>query len=168
MRDVRRLKYVKAPYRMWEEEHIEQYRAHHPSGSSARLALELLVNTSQRRGDIIRMGPQHLRNGMWHLRQHKTGGELRLPIHADLAAELPKEAGHLFFLTTEAGAALVLGNSFYNKFKRWCAEAGCTPVEIMAITGHKTLAEVERYRWGADKTRFALRANARLRLVLKE
>jgi integrase len=190
MRDVRRLKYVKAPYRMWEEEHIEQYRAHHPSGSSARLALELLVNTSQRRGDIIRMGPQHIRNGMLHVRQQKTGEELRLPIHADLAAELPTEAGHLVFLTTEAGAAFKSGNGFYNKFKGWCtqaglptnlsphglrkaaarrlAEAGCTPHEIMSITGHKTLAEVERYTRAADKTRLAVSANARMSRVPEE
>jgi hypothetical protein len=38
---------------------------------------------------------------------------------------------------------------------RRLAEAGCTPHEIMAITGHKTLAEVERYCREAEKTRLA-------------
>ncbi|WP_249204563.1 tyrosine-type recombinase/integrase [Acetobacter thailandicus] len=58
-------------------------------------------------------------------------------------------------------------NGFYNVFKDWCAsaelpvqcsphglrktagrrlaEAGCTPHQIAAILGHKTLAEVMRY-----------------------
>jgi integrase len=190
MRDVRRLKYRREPYRAWEEEHIAQYRAHHPSGSSARLALELLLCTAQRRSDIIRMGPQHVRDGLLHIRQQKTGEELRLPIHADLAAELPTEQEHMVFLTTEAGAAFKSGTGFYNKFKAWCldaklptdlsphglrkaaarrlAEAGCTPHEIMSITGHRTLAEVERYTRAANKARLAVSANARMSRTLEE
>jgi integrase len=55
MRDVRRLKYTKAPYPTWDEDHVAQYRAHHASGTRARLAFELLLHTAQRRGDVIRM-----------------------------------------------------------------------------------------------------------------
>jgi hypothetical protein len=33
----------------------------------------------------------------------------------------------------------------------WIAEAGCLASEIAAITGHKTLAEVERYTRAADR-----------------
>ena len=36
------------------------------------------------------------------------------------------------------------------------AEAGCTAKQIQAITGHKTLAEVERYTRKADQVRLAL------------
>ena len=38
---------------------------------------------------------------------------------------------------------------------RRLAEAGCTAKQIQAITGHKTLAEVERYTRKADQVRLA-------------
>jgi hypothetical protein len=41
---------------------------------------------------------------------------------------------------------------------RRLAEAGCSANEIAAITGHKTLAEVERYTRAADQERLARRA----------
>ena len=36
---------------------------------------------------------------------------------------------------------------------RRLAEVGCTPHQIMAVTGHKTLAEVERYTRAAEQKR---------------
>jgi hypothetical protein len=41
------------------------------------------------------------------------------------------------------------------------AEAGCTPHEIAAITGHRTLKEVERYTKAADQVRLARQAAAK-------
>ena len=41
---------------------------------------------------------------------------------------------------------------------RRLAEAGCSASEIAAITGHKTLAEVERYTRAADQERLARQA----------
>ncbi len=41
---------------------------------------------------------------------------------------------------------------------RRLAEAGCTAKQIQAITGHKTLAEVERYTRKADQVRLARKA----------
>ena len=38
---------------------------------------------------------------------------------------------------------------------RRLAEAGCSASEIAAITGHKTLAEVERYTRATDQARLA-------------
>lgn len=185
MRDVRRIAYRKAPFRTWEEEHITQFREKHPSGTRARLALELLLHTGQRRGDVIRMGPQHIRDGRLVVKQEKTGAELRLPIHHELLAELPTGAGQLVFLTTQHGAAFKSGTGFYNWFKARCAEAGlpcdlaphglrkatarrlaeagCTPHEIMSITGHKTLAEVDRYTRAANQERLAESAIIRMR-----
>jgi Phage integrase family len=44
---------------------------------------------------------------------------------------------------------------------RRLAEAGCSVSEIAAITGHKTLAEVERYTRPADQERLARQAMER-------
>lgn len=44
----------------WTLQEIAQFRARHPIGSKARLAMELLFWTGQRRSDIIRMGKHML------------------------------------------------------------------------------------------------------------
>lgn len=58
------------------------------SGTRERLALALLVNTAQRRSDVVRMGRQHIRNGMIEVKQQKTGTKLAIPIHPDLQGVL--------------------------------------------------------------------------------
>jgi len=186
IRDVKRLRYKKKPYRTWSEDDIAAFVAHWPRGSRARLALELLLHTGQRRSDVIRMGPQHVTNGLMVVRQQKTGTELEIPLHPDLCAELveaPK--GHLAFLVTEQGRRpFASGGAFYNWFvecaekagiapglsphglrkatARRLAEAGCTPHQIAAITGHQSLKEVERYTRAADQKRLAAAAVVRL------
>ena len=50
----------------------------------------LLLYTGQRRGDVIRMWAQHVRGGTLYVKQEKTGAELAIPMHPDLAAVLPQ------------------------------------------------------------------------------
>ena len=79
-KDVRPLKVESDGHHSWTEEEIAQCRNTHPIGSRARLALELLLNTGQRgRSDVIRMGRQHIEDGMIRVRQSKTGAELFFP-----------------------------------------------------------------------------------------
>ena len=88
----------------WTEDEIAQFEAHHPIGSKARLALALLLCTAQRRGDVIRMGRQHIRDGVLTVRQEKTGAALRLPVHPVLAAAIEATpSGNMPFLTTDTG-----------------------------------------------------------------
>jgi integrase len=70
------------------EDDIAAFRAQNPSGTTPRLALELLLNTAQRRGDVVRMGRQHVRGGAIHIRQNKTGTDVAVPIMRELADEL--------------------------------------------------------------------------------
>jgi integrase len=151
----------------WGEEKIETFRRRYPLGSRERLALELLLGTAQRRSDVIRMGPQHIRDGLLHARQQKTKVELRIPILPDLQAALDALPApqHLTFLTTDAGRPFTSA-SFGNWFRACCkeaglvgfsshglrkaacrrlAQAGCTAHEIMSWSGHRTLAEAQRY-----------------------
>jgi integrase len=114
-RDVKRLRYVKKPYPAWTEGDIAAFEARWPRGSRARLALALLLYTGQRRGDVIRMGPQHVRGGVIVWRQQKTGAELELPMHPELRAELAAApTGHPAFLVTEQGRPFASGTGFYN------------------------------------------------------
>lgn len=161
----------------WTEAEIAQFEARHPIGTKARLALALLLYTAQRRGDVVGMGPQHLRDGALAVRQQKTGAQLAIPLHAELAAVIAATPGGPFaFLTTQAGlpfTAAGFGNWFREKCRdaglpeacsahglrkaacRRLAEAGCSANVIAAISGHVTLAEVQRYTKAADQKRLA-------------
>jgi integrase len=44
------------------------------------LALALGLYTAQRRGDVVKIGRQHIRDGVLTLRQGKTGTALSIPI----------------------------------------------------------------------------------------
>jgi hypothetical protein len=52
----------------WEMEECAMFEAHHKIGTRARLAYELLLQLGQSRCDIVRMGRQHVRNGVLSLR----------------------------------------------------------------------------------------------------
>lgn len=168
----------------WGESEIAAFRQYHALTTRARLAFELLLCTVQRRGDVIRMGLQHVRGGLLHVRQSKTGTTLALPILPELEAALDAApSGHLTFLTTAHGkpfssagfgnwfreqcdAAGLRGFSAHGLRKAGCrrlAEAGCSAMEIAAWSGHRTLGEVARYTRAADQVAMARAATIKLR-----
>lgn len=184
-RDVRRLRYQKKPFATWTEEHIAAFEARWPVGTRARLALDLMLFTGQRRSDVIRMGRQHVRDSHLRVVQSKTRAELLIPLHHALRASLAAVGhDHLTFLVTEQGAPFASTTGFYNWFvdcvakaglpaglsphglrkaaARRLAEAGCSANEIASITGHTTLAEVARYTRAADQRKLADSAMTRI------
>jgi integrase len=167
-------------FHTWTDDEISQYEAHHPIGTKPRLALALLLYTAQRRGDVVKMGRQHIRDGVLTVKQQKTGITLAIPVHDELRAVLdatPSE--HLTFLVTATGK-LYGGNHFSESFREWCdaaglpkrctahglrkaacrrlAEYGCSANEIASISGHASLDEVARYTKAADQARLARNA----------
>ena len=76
-------------FHTWTEEQIAQFEAAHPIGSRERLACALGLHTGQRLGDVVRMGRQHIRNGLLHVTQRKTGKALAIPIHPELRRSSP-------------------------------------------------------------------------------
>jgi integrase len=168
----------------WSEENIAAFERTHAVGTRARLAFTLLLYTAQRRGDVVRMGRQHIHDGLLSVRQSKTGAVLKIPVHPELKAVLdatPSE--HLTFLTTAAGrpftsdgfghwflamckAAGLHGLSAHGLRKAACrrlAEAGCTAHEIMSVSGHVSLKEVQRYTIAADQACMARAAMEKAR-----
>jgi integrase len=168
----------------WSEDEIAQYDAYYPIGSKPRLAFALGLYTAQRRGDIIHAGRQHIRDGVLSVTQQKTGAKLAIPVHPELQTILDATpTGHLTLLTTKTGKSYG-ANDFSQQFRKWCddaglppecsfhglrkaaltrlADAGCTVHEIAAISGHKSLKEVERYTRGADQKRLAQAAMERI------
>ncbi|MCZ4090787.1 tyrosine-type recombinase/integrase [Sinorhizobium psoraleae] len=57
----------------WTEEEIAAYESRHPIGTKARLAMALMLYTGQRRGDAVKLGPQHVSGKRIAVRQEKTG-----------------------------------------------------------------------------------------------
>lgn len=168
----------------WTEDDIAAFETRHKKGTRARLALALLLYTAQRRSDAIRMGRQHIRDGVIAIRQQKTGTLVEIPMHPELRAVLDATpSNHLTFLTTDIGKPFTAAG-FGNWFREVCreaglpkgcaahglrkaasrrlAEAGCTAHQIMAITGHKTLREVTRYTEAADRRSLAVAAIKKL------
>jgi integrase len=178
-RDVKAIRVKSDGFHSWNDYEIAQFEKRHHVGSYARLALALLLYTGQRRSDVVRMGPQHTRNGVLHVRQLKTGIELAIPVHPTLAAviaETPPQ--HLTFLINQFGRPFTAAY-FGQWFREQCdmadlhhcsahglrkaaarrlAEAGCTAHEIAAITGHASLKEVERYTKAVDQQKLAASA----------
>ena len=163
----------------WSEIEIAQFEARHPVGGKARLALALGLYTAQRKGDVLRMGWQHVTGDGIMVRQQKTGTPLIIPLHPELKAALASvPRSNLTFVLTERGAPFT-SNGFGNWFRDQCnaaglrhcsfhglrkaaatrlANAGCSIDQVKAITGHKSLAEVARYTRAADQQRLARQA----------
>jgi integrase len=175
---------VKTPrsdgHHTWTPAEIAAFEAAHPIGSKARLALALGLCTAQRRGDVVRMGRQHIRDGELTVRQSKTGTPLLIPVLPELAAIIDATpTGHLTLLVTKTGKSYD-ADDFGQQFRRWCDDAGLPQVctfhglrkaaltrladagksihQIAAVSGHKTLKEIERYTKGADQRRLAREA----------
>ena len=161
------------------DEEIAQFEKRHPIGSLARLAEGLHLFTAQRSSDVLRMGSQHIRDGVLAITQQKTGTAVAIPVHPTLQCILDAVplTTDLTFLHAAAGKRFT---DYNGRWREWVkaaglpkecvphglrkaaarrfAEAGCTAHEIMAITGHKTLAEVQRYTDRVEMMRLARQA----------
>jgi integrase len=184
---VKRLKAKTTGYKTWSEAEIERFEQKYTIGTKARLAFALLLYTGQRRGDIVKLGRQHVHKGVLTIDQGKThGGEeshLEIPVHPKLREIIEATpSGHLNFLVTSFSKPYT-ANGFGNWFRELCdnagcpdvsahglrkatarrlAEIGCSTHEIAAITGHASLSEVERYTKAANRKRLAESAMSKL------
>lgn len=174
---VKRIRIKSEGHPTWTAKDIEAFREKHPCGSRARLAMELALNTMQRRGDLVKMGRQHIHAGTLTIRQGKTGTVVEIPVLPELQAELDRlPADQLTFLMTDFGKTFAVAG-FGNWFRSMCAEAGlpkgynvhglrksgatrladagCSDHEIMSWGGWKSLSEVQRYTRAANRRKLA-------------
>jgi enterobacteria phage integrase len=164
----------------WTEAEIEQFENYWSNGTRERLAFALLLYTGQRGSDVYRMTWADITGDAIRVAQQKTKTKMVIPLHRALQAELAlARRDHMSILTTAYGRQFSVkgfGNMVSDSIgkaalparckahglrkaaARRLAEAGCTEKEIAAITGHKTLAEVERYTRAADQERLGRRA----------
>jgi integrase len=122
------VKYPKQPktggFIPWTEDDIAAYERRWPLGARQRVWLDVLAYTGLRRGDAVRFGRQHVRNGVGAIKTEKTGTEVTLRILPVLDATLKAgPCGDLTFIAGESGRPLTK-ESFGNLFRKACRDAG--------------------------------------------
>jgi integrase len=164
----------------WNESEIAVFEGRWPEGTRERLAFALLLYTGQRGSDVHRMSWSDIVGDTIRVAQQKTAAKLTIPIHdaldrvlaiadRDHATILVTAYGRPFsvkgfgnMVSTAIGEAGLPGRCKAHGLRkaaaRRLAETGCSASEIAAITGHKMLAEVERYTRAADQERLARQA----------
>jgi integrase len=167
-------------FHTWTQAELERFETYWKVGTRERLAFDVLLYTGLRRGDAVRVGKQHVRDGIISIRTEKhargKAGELiAIPILGPLAASLAAApTGDLTFLINERSQPWVK-ESFGNWFRDVCREAKCpgsahglrkagatraaekgaSERQLMAIFGWTTGKMAQHYTRSADRARLA-------------
>lgn len=178
-RDVKLVKYKTNGHHSWSVEEVLRFEKRWPLGTKPRLAMMLIYFSAGRREDAVRLGPSHIQGGRLRFTQAKN--EHRSPVDIDIPADphlleaiAAGPCGKETFLVTQYEEPFT-PNGFGNWFRERCKDAGvpgrahglrkaiaarlaesqATAHELMSVTGHKTLEEVERYTRAARKPQMA-------------
>lgn len=159
----------------WTEDEVAQYEARWEIGTKPRLAFAMLLFTGQRVSDAHDMVRPASPEDTIRVSQQKTGESLELAIHPefwDIIEATP--SGQRLIIATEYGKPFSVkgfGNFVSKAIRaaglpgrckahglrkaaaRRLAEVGCSTKEIQSVTGHRTLAEIERYTRAAEQKR---------------
>jgi len=168
----------------WDATDLAKFQQTHPRGTTANLALMILIFTACRRSDLVKLGRQHITeiDGLKCLSftQAKGGNNERqrvtIPILPPLYRAITSPpAGEMTFLMSAQGKPFSTAG-FGMRFKKWClqaglenrsahgirkaagallANAGCTQHEIMAIHGHADARTSDIYTRTADRLTLA-------------
>ena len=174
----------KGGFHTWTNDEIVAYRATHTTGTKARLALEIFLNTGASRIDAIGFTRANLAGARVRYRRAKTGQQVDLPILPEIGRELSYlPPTQMVLLSREDGLKGYANESFGNLFRRWCAdaglphcaahglrkagarrlaEAGATEFEVMSFLGHGTAREASRYVAAANRATLADSGMAKL------
>jgi integrase len=166
-------------FAVWSDDDIAAYEKRWPIGTRQRVWLDVLVYTGLRRGDAVRFGRQHIRNGVGTIKTEKTDTVVTLPILPVLSNTLEAGlCGDLTFIAGENRQPLTK-ESFGNLFRKACraaglqsrsahglrkaaatraANAGATVAQLEAIFGWNGGTMASLYTRAADRRRLSLDA----------
>jgi integrase len=179
--------YRLSTYHTWTDAEIAQFERFWLVGTRERLAFALLLYTGQRGGDVVKMLRSDIVNGCIRVAQDKarkgTTNELMIPIHPALARALQAGpvVGMQHIITSSRGKPLrglteliqraaklaglpprCVAHGLRKAALRRLAEHGSTTKQIAAVSGHRSLSEIERYTARADQAGLAQAAIAKL------
>ncbi len=109
----------------WTEDDIAAYRERHALGTTARLVMELALNTAARRCNVATLRRDQLRGGKFHI-EHAKGGEatiVRAQPMTITAIDAMPVAGIGHFAVNAYGRPFSIAG-LGNKMRKWCDEAG--------------------------------------------
>ena len=172
------------PFRSWTNDELEAFEAKWPLGSMERTGYALALYSAQRRADLVEISWASIAGDVIRVKQSKTGVDLEVPIHPELAKALaavnPRRAAAI--LTGSAGTKLnpiYFGHLMARAIKevglpaecvlhglrktaaRTLIEAGCTKRQARAITGQRTDAMIDHYSRDADQKHLSRQAMER-------
>jgi integrase len=160
---------------VWTEEDVAAYEARWPLGTRQRVWIAVLLYTGLRRGDAVRIGRQHVRDGIATIRTEKTGTEVALPILPELREAITRgPTADLAFVCGSNGKPMTK-ESFGNAFSEACRAAGvnksahglrkigatraanngATVAQLNAIFGWSGSKMASLYTANADRARLA-------------
>jgi integrase len=141
-----------------------------------------LLYTGLRRSDAVRVGKEHVRDGVITVRTAKTGIVVDLPLLPPLAESIAAtKTGDLAFIVSEWGRPFT-AESFGNWFRDACREAGvrksahglrqagatraaengATEHQLMAMFGWTTTKQAQLYTKAANRKRMGIEAGTML------
>jgi integrase len=167
---------------IWTEEDAAAYEKRWPIGTRQRVWFDVLLYTGLRRGDAVRLGRQHVRDGIATIKTEKTDTEVTLPILPVLAKTLAAGPCGDLALITNANGQPFTKESFGNAFAEACrkagvtksahglrklaatraANAGATESQLKAIFGWTNSRMPSLYTQAADRRRLAKEAMHKL------
>jgi len=176
--------YKVGTHHTWTDKEISAYTNRWPIGTRERVAFDLLYYTAQRIGDVAKMRRADITGDELYVKQQKTGSELRIRVHPALRRSLnaygikgqhlvgrldgkPLTGRMLRLVILEAAEKAGLPrecvpHGIRKAVLRQLAESGASTKVIAALSGHKTLREIERYTEEANQGRMAVSAIAAL------
>lgn len=177
------------PYKLgthhtWTEAELLKFEKKWQRGTRERLAYDALLYTMQRIGDVVKFKRPKSRRDVFRVTQEKTAAELVIGIHPDLWLTIAATEARGIYLLGDAAGRPVTSNAVSKmmakaietaKLPEECvahglrkagmrrlAESGSTAHEIAAVSGHRSLKEIERYTAKVDQVQLAREAIGKL------
>jgi integrase len=173
-----------AGFPVWSEDDVAAYELHWPIGTRQRVWLSMLLYTGLRRGDAVRLGRQHVRDGVAVIKTQKSSEkiEVHLPLLPPLLEALRAgPTAELAFICSSTGKPMTK-ESFGNAFSDACRQAGikksahglrkigatraahngATVAQLNAIFGWTGSKMASLYTQSADRARLARDAIGKL------
>jgi integrase len=181
-----------APYKIgtrhtWTDAQLSAYEARWQLGTRERLDYATLLYSGQRGGDAVKMARPSPKATAIIVKQEKTGAELTIPIHPEWRKAIDAvEARGLSLLGDDDGRPIkrptltlrikkaaekaglppeCTAHGLRKALMRSLAESGRTSKQIAAMSGHKSLKEIERYTAMADQAKLAKEAMSKLSTI---
>lgn len=176
----------------WTIEDLHRFRAKHPPGSMAHLALTLFMFTGCRISDAVLLGRGHefIREGLPSLGWDpvkRGSSRVEIPILPPLYKAIRDQTVQgSTYLLSRYGRPFQSSGSLDQMMRRWCRDAGlenrsshgirkggghllahlgCSQHQIMAVHGHSEARTSEIYTRGVERWRLAKEAMLRLQNI---